>query len=90
MVRKNAIKLNYIQPGTPRQNAHIERYNRTYRHEMLNANVFESLRQVRELTQAWIIEHDEERPHDSLRKIPPSIFRRQVENARNSTLELCQ
>lgn len=69
--------------------AYIERFNRTYRHEVLNAYVFESLRQVREITQAWIIEYNEERPHDSLGKIPPAMFRRQVENARISTSELC-
>ena len=86
---KHGIKLNYIQPGKPNQNAYIERFNRTYRHEVLNAYVFESLRQVREITRAWIIEYNEERPHDSLGKIPPAMFRRQVENARNSTLELC-
>ena len=89
LCRKHGIKLNYIQPGKPNQNAYIERFNRTYRHEVLNAYVFESLRQVREITRAWIIEYNEERPHDSLGKIPPAMFRRQVENARNSTFELC-
>ena len=78
-----------IQPGKPNQNAYIERFNRTYRHEVLNAYVFESLRQVREITRAWITENNEERPHDSLGKIPPAMFRRQVEKARNSTSELC-
>lgn len=76
------------QPGKPNQNAYIERFNRTYRHEVLNAYVFESLRQVRKITRAWITEYNEERPHDSLGKIPPAMFRRQVENARNSTSEL--
>ena len=87
--RDHGVKLNYIQPGKPNQNAYIERFNRTYRHEVLNAYVFESLRQVREITRAWIIEYNEERPHDSLGKIPPAMFRRQVEKARNSTSELC-
>lgn len=85
----NGIKLNYIQPGKPNQNAYIERFNRTFRHEVLDAYVFESLSQVREITRHWITEYNEERPHDSLGKIPPAMFRRQVERARNSTLELC-
>ena len=42
-------------------------------------DVFESLHQVREITRAWITEYNEERPHDSLGKIPPAMFRRQVE-----------
>ena len=87
--KDHGVKLNYIQPGKPNQNAYIERFNRTYRHEVLNAYVFESLRQMREITRAWITEYNEERPHDSLGKIPPAMFRRQVEKARNSTSELC-
>jgi putative transposase len=85
----NGVKLHYIQPGKPNQNAYIERFNRTFRHEVLDAYVFESLRQVRGITRNWIIEYNEERPHDSLGKIPPAMFRRQVEKARNSTFELC-
>lgn len=86
--RERAVELRYIQPGKPNQNAYIERFNRTYRHEVLDAYVFESLRQVRRITRAWVDEYNEERPHDSLGNIPPAMFRRQIENAKNSTLEL--
>ena len=48
--RDNRVKLSYIQPGKPNQNAYIERFNRTYRHEGLDTSVFESLRQVRQIT----------------------------------------
>jgi putative transposase len=78
------VNLKYIQPGKPNQNAYIERFNRTYQNEVLNAYVFESLSQVREITRRWIKQYNEERPHSSLGQIPPAMFRRQVENARNS------
>ncbi len=87
--QSNGIALNYIQPGKPNQNAYIERFNRTFRHEVLDAYLFESLGQVREITRHWMTEYNEERPHDSLGRIPPAMFRRQVERAGNSTLELC-
>ena len=86
--RDQGVKLNYIQPGKPNQNAYIERFNRTFRHEVLDAFVFEALPQVREITRRWINEYNDERPHESLRRIPPAMFRRQIETARNSTLEL--
>ncbi len=82
------IRLNYIQPGKPNQNAYIERFNRTFRHEVLDACVFESLHPVRQITRQWIAEYNEERPHDSLGRIPSAMFRRRIETAGNSSLEL--
>lgn len=82
---ERAIELWYIQPGKPDQNAFIERYNRTYRTEVLNAYVFESLDQVREITAAWLQSYNEERPHDALAGLPPATYRAQLE-ARSSPL----
>ena len=46
-----------------------------FRHEMLDAYVFESLGPVREISVAWIQEYDEERPRDMLNGRPQSVFR---------------
>lgn len=69
------IALRYIQPGQPNQNAFVERFNRTFRHEVLDAYVFESLDQVREISAEWMREYNEERPHDTLDGMPPTSFR---------------
>ena len=84
---KNAgMAIQYIQPGRPNQNAYIERFNRTYREELLNQHLFLSLADVREATHWWMIEYNEERPHDALGDMTPLEARQQ--SAGNSTYGL--
>ena len=52
---ERAIALRHIQPGKPDQNASIERYNRDYRTEVLNAYVVVALDQVREISAEWCV-----------------------------------
>ena len=75
----NDVEIKYIQPGKPNQNAYIERFNRTYRNEVLSCYLFEDLDDVREITWDWMQVYNEERPHTSLGGLPPAVFRKKVE-----------
>lgn len=68
---EHEVELEFIQPGKPFQNSYIERFNRTYRNEILDFYVFDSLSDVRAKTEAWIDEYNNERPHESLNNLTP-------------------
>jgi putative transposase len=64
--KDESIKLCWIEPGKPTQNAYIERFNGTFRREVLNAHIFTSIRQVRQTVAEWLVEYNTERPHQAL------------------------
>lgn len=73
-LRKNGIEWSRIQKGKPQQNAIIERFNKTYREDVLDANVFSTLEHARELTTKWLWDYNNERLHQSLNYQTPVAY----------------
>lgn len=69
-----AIKLEHIKPGTPTQNAYVERFNRHYREDILDAYLFSSLKQVNTLNEKWKQDYNQNHPHKSLGYKSPNKF----------------
>lgn len=69
--REEGIIIQFIQPGKPMQNGFIERFNGSYRREVLDAYIFFELFEVRKLTEEWIDEYNYRRPHEGLKNVTP-------------------
>jgi putative transposase len=72
------IELLHIQPGKPAQNAYVERFNRTFREDVLDAYLFDDFQEVRHITQHWLEDYNTIRPHEALQGLPPRQFARQL------------
>jgi putative transposase len=73
---ERGVRLEFIQPGKPVQNAYIESFNGRLRDECLNANWFTSLSDARRKIETWRQDYNEQRPHSSLNYLPPADFAR--------------
>ena len=68
------IKLNFIRPGKPVENAYAESFIGKLRDECLNENWFSSVREARDIIETWRRDYNEVRPHSSLDNLSPMEF----------------
>jgi putative transposase len=73
---QRGVRLEFIQPGKPVQNAFVESFNGRLRDECLNANWFISLSDARRKIESWRQDYNHQRPHSSLNYMPPAEFAR--------------
>lgn len=73
-LEKQNIQWVKIQKGKPQQNAIVERFNRTYREDVLDANLFFGLEHAFQQTTQWIQEYNGDRPHEALNNLTPNEY----------------
>jgi putative transposase len=69
---KLQISIQYIQPGKPQQNAYVERYNRTVRHEWLDQHIIETIEEAQDFATQWLWTYNNERPNMGIGGITPA------------------
>ena len=80
---ENKITIQYIQPGKPVQNGLIERFNGSYRRELLDLFVFKDIEEVDNMTFKWMNNYNRIRPHEALNNQPPLVFKNKMCNINN-------
>ena len=69
--KQRGIRVMFIQPGKPTQNAYVERFNRTVRHEWLDEHLFESIDHAQTTATQWLWRYNNERPNMAIGGITP-------------------
>lgn len=85
---QSGVKIHFIKPGKPTQNAFIESFNGSLRDECLNTNVFSSIKDAREKIEAWREDYNEFRPHSSIGNLTPKEFARKENKSRTKKMLL--
>ena len=85
--RMHNVRLDFIRPGKPMDNGHIESFNGKMRDECLNQNAFLSLADARDSIERWRDDYNRSRPHSSLDWMSPEEYykRHQSYNTSGST-----
>jgi putative transposase len=86
---EHGIQLDYIQPGKPQQNAYVERYNRTVRHEWLEMHEFNSIEEAQNTATQWLWTYNNERPNMAIGGITPAMKLANAAKLKHSTLNPC-
>ena len=65
-----------------------KRFNKSFRDEVLDAHLFNTLSEAQEAAETWLEDYNEYRPHESLGRLPPAMFKPRVFKSEVSTFNL--
>ncbi|MEN9491575.1 MAG: hypothetical protein RJA63_2024 [Pseudomonadota bacterium] len=82
------MRLPRIQDGTAGRLLYVERFNKSFRDEVLDANLFNSISEAQAAADDWLIDYNEYRPHESLGDVPPLAFMPRIFKPVVSSFEL--
>jgi putative transposase len=85
---EHGVSLQFIRPGKPVENAHIESFNGRLREECLNQHAFVSIDDARKRLEAWRIDYNSVRPHSALGQLAPDQFRQLHQSTTGQTTNL--
>jgi len=71
---RSNVKIHFIRPGKPVENAYAESFNGKFRDECLNEHWFLDLDDARTKIEAWRVDYNEVRPHSSLANATPKEY----------------
>jgi putative transposase len=83
---ERGVRLSFIRPGKPVENAYIESFNGRFRDECLNEHWFLTMAHARRVIESWRIEYNTERPHSSLGDLTPEQFATRAAEGREAGL----
>ena len=82
---RRGVRLHFIEPGKPVQNAYVESFNGRLRDECLNEHWFPTLEEARRHLEAWRQDYNTVRPHSSLGDLTPEAFAKRERSVRTTT-----
>lgn len=84
---ERGVRLRFIEPGKPVQNAFVESFNSRFRDECLNEHWFLSLADAQRIVEAWRMDYNGSRPHSSLGNLTPEEFRETLASPQTVRME---
>jgi len=87
-LRASQVGTLYIEPGSPWENGYIESFNGRFRDEVLNREVFYSVKEAKVIAEDWRLEYNNDRPHSGLGYMTPAVFAASCNPPGSATLRL--